>query len=247
MTRLLFQRWAGQRWGEFIGAVTLLTRLPAGTLATAIPSPDRCVWAYPLVGALIGLAGAIVMAGALATGLPQPVAAIWALAATVLITGGLHEDGLADTADGFGGGRTAERKLAIMRDSRIGSFGALALVFGLVLRALALAVAPHPVQALVLAGALGRGAMVLPLLLQRPARPDGLAHALHTGRRSTALAALVLAALPALWSPLAGCAALAAGLVIAALSARQIGGYTGDTLGAAEQLAECAALSAVCT
>ena len=230
-------------WAELIGAFTLLTRLPVGRLAAQHPPPGQCVWAYPLVGAATGAAGAAVMALAMRAGLAQPLAALWALAATVLLTGALHEDGLADTADGFGGGRTTERKLAIMRDSRIGSYGALALGFSLALRALPLAMTARPELALVLAGALGRGAMLLPLLLLRPARPDGLGAAL-TPSHSRAWTGLAITAALACAQPAAGLMALAAGLAITALARRQIGGYTGDVLGAAEQLAECAALAA---
>ncbi len=230
------------RAAELVAATTLLTRLPVGGLVAAHPPPASCVWAYPLVGALVGLAGAATLAATLACGLPQPLGAIWALAVTVLLTGGLHEDGLADTADGFGGGRTVARKLDIMRDSRIGSFGALALLFSLLLRATALALSPHPVQAIVLAAVLGRGAIALPLLLLRPARSDGLAHAIHTGRRGPALAALAITALAGARSPAACLAALAASLAMTAIAARHVRGYTGDTLGATEQAAECCAL-----
>ena len=176
-------------------------------------------------------------------GMPQPVAAAWALAATVLVTGGLHEDGLADTADGFGGGRTVERKLAIMRDSRIGSFGALALGFSLAMRLIPLALTTRPVLALVLAGVLGRGAILLPLLLSRPARSEGLGTLLADSGPGTMLSGLAVAAATASLAPAAGLAALTGGLALTVLARRQVGGYTGDVLGAAEQIAECAALS----
>ena len=146
-------------------------------------------------------------------------------------------------ADGFGGGRTVERKLAIMRDSRIGSFGALALVFSVLLRAAALGLSPHPVRAVLLAAVLGRGAMLVPLLLLRPARTEGLAAMLGDATAGRSVAGLAITAVAAIWAPGAGVAALVAGLAVAALARRQIGGYTGDVLGAAEQAAECAALS----
>ncbi|WP_158742803.1 adenosylcobinamide-GDP ribazoletransferase [Acidisphaera sp. L21] len=232
-----------KRWAELVGATTLLTRLPVGGLVATHPSAAACVWAYPVVGALVGGIGAAVLAIGLRLGLSQPVAAIWALAAIVLATGGLHEDGLADTADGFGGGRTVERKLAIMRDSRIGSYGALALGFSLALRLVALALSTHPAVALILAGVLGRGAMLLPLLLLRAARPDGLAATLETPSRTAIGAGLLIAAAASWFAPTAGLAALLAGLALTALARRQIGGYSGDVFGATEQLAECAALS----
>ncbi len=232
-------------WAELIGAATLLTRLPVGGWAKTHPTATACLWAYPMIGLLTGGLGAAVLWAGMKAGLHQPVAAIWAVAATVALTGGLHEDGLADTADGFGGGRTAERKLAIMRDSRIGSFGALALCLSLALRIVPLASSAHPHLALIGASILGRGAILMPLLLLHPARADGLAASLGGGGRLPALAGLSVAGALSLWAPAAGLAALVAGLALSLLSFRQIGGYTGDVLGAVEQAAECAALSAL--
>ena len=234
-----------RRWAEFVGAITLLTRLPVGRLAPRHPPPADTVWAYPLVGLLVGLPMAAILAVCLAIGLPQPLAALLALATGALLTGGLHEDGLADTADGLGGGRSVERKLAIMRDSRIGSYGALALVFSVLLRATALALSPHPVRALVIAAILARGAMLLPVLLLRPARTDGLAAMLATAGHARLAAALALGAMAGAFAPAALTGGVIAGLAVTALVRRHIGGYTGDTLGAAEQVAECAILSAL--
>ena len=103
----------------------LLTRLPVGWLATSA-EPARladAVWAFPVVGAVVGAIGGAVFWVCARLGMPPAVAAVWTLASMLLVTGALHEDGLADTADGLGGGRTRERKLEIMRDSRIGTFG----------------------------------------------------------------------------------------------------------------------------
>ena len=122
-------------------AFMLLTRLPAGRISGAAPSLADAVWAYPIVGVIVGSIGAAVLGGALALGLPATIAAVLGITACILATGGLHEDGLADLADGFGGGRDAARKLEIMRDSRIGSYGTLALILSLVLRVLALSAA----------------------------------------------------------------------------------------------------------
>jgi adenosylcobinamide-GDP ribazoletransferase len=231
-------------WPELIGAATLLTRLPVGGwVRTHAPATD-CLWAYPVVGLVVGGLGALILWAGMVTGLSQPLSAAWAIAATVALTGGLHEDGLADTADGFGGGRTVERKLDIMRDSRIGSFGALALCFSLALRILPLASSPHPYWALIGASMLGRGAMLIPLLVLKPARTDGLAASLGKAGLP-ALVGLAIAVALSLLTPAECLAALAAGLVVSLLSYRQIGGYTGDVLGAVEQVAECAALSAL--
>src|ERR1700760_415860 len=126
---------------EFLAAFTFLTRLPLGSAHTDVPPPSLAdaSGAFPLVGLVIGAIGGIAYAIASALALPALAAALIAIAATALITGALHEDGLADTADGFGGGATREMKLEIMRDSRIGTFGVLALIFSIGLRAIAIA------------------------------------------------------------------------------------------------------------
>src|SRR3974377_989482 len=110
-------------------AVALSTILPVGPQA---PVSDgeiaRASWALPVAGLLVGLAGAGIYSLARSTGLTAGPAAMLAVAPTILTTGALHEDGLADTADGLGGGRTPDRKLDIMRDSRIGTYAACALL-----------------------------------------------------------------------------------------------------------------------
>jgi adenosylcobinamide-GDP ribazoletransferase len=226
---------------ELVGAVMVLTRLPIGGLSRPAIEPSACVWAYPLVGIFIGaVGGAVFSVGSFLT-LPPLISAICAV--------GLHEDGLADTADGLGGGRSRERKLDIMRDSRIGSFGALALILSVTLRVAAASTLAQPapvITALIVAAVAGRGAMILPLLALQPARNDGLAAPLAATSRSrlwiglllTTFVALLPHGLPA-WL-----AAAAAGCFVAWLARRQIGGYTGDILGAVEQVAECAAMTA---
>jgi adenosylcobinamide-GDP ribazoletransferase len=244
----------GQRlWVQLLAAVTLLTRLPVAGWAVghSWPAAEDAVWAYPIAGFLVGGAGAAVLWMAQRSGCAPAVAATLAVTAMVLLGGGLHEDGLADTADGFGGGATAARKLEIMRDSRIGSYGALALVLTTGLRITALAAMPtgRAAMALLAAGALSRGAMILALLLLRPARADGVAASLGGARRVTGIAGLALAAAASLflpWAQAALCcaAAFAAALLVARLARRQIGGYTGDVLGCTAVTCECAALVA---
>jgi adenosylcobinamide-GDP ribazoletransferase len=242
---------------DLAAALGLLTRLSTGWLPQHDSTADfaRSVWAYPPVGFGIGMAGGAVMAGGLALGLPPLAAALWSLAAGLLLTGALHEDGLADTADGFGGGRGRERKLAIMRDSRIGSYGVLALVLALGLRAAllpALAAAPWAlVAACGAAAALGRGAILLLLVRLPPARAEGLAAGLARPPRAALLAGALLAVLPAwlLLPPRAALAmtlaAAAATLLLGRLARRQVGGQTGDVLGAGAVLAEAVALTAL--
>jgi adenosylcobinamide-GDP ribazoletransferase len=230
-------------------AFVLLTRLPLGRLGhgSAPPAP----WAFPLVGLVVGLLAGLVLRLAEFQKLPPLLAAGWAVVALLLLTGALHEDGLADTADGLGGGRTAARKLEIMRDSRIGSFGALALGCSLLLRVVALAALPagRVIPALVVTAAVARAAMLIPLLLLPPARPDGLGAGMAVGSRPASILGLLLAAvgalalLPARPALLLLLAVGVGALLMSAFARRQIGGHTGDVLGAVEQIGECLGLT----
>src|ERR1700719_4117799 len=137
--------WLDRLLADVKTSVLFCTRLPFSD-ATPIGGRDlaHASWALPVAGLLVGGIGAVVYWAVVWIGLPSWPAAALALAATVAITGCLHEDGLADTADGFGGGRDRERKLDIMRDSRLGTYGACALVMSLLLRWAALAAIAHP-------------------------------------------------------------------------------------------------------
>ena len=231
-------------------AVMLLTRLPAGRMAQA-PAVGAAVWAFPLAGALVGGIAAAVLAGALAVGVAPPLAAGLALAASVLATGGLHEDGLADCADGFGGGRDRARKLEIMRDSRIGSYGGLALILSLGLRwqALAILAAHNPklaACALIALAISSRAGLSFALLWMPAARSDGMGKSAAGTTLGHALVglALVIIGLAALVGPQATVLVLTTQIVVqlifARLALRQIGGQSGDVLGAMQQLAEVA-------
>ena len=229
-------------------ALMLFTRLPVRAAHEAAPDLSRSVWAYPVVGAVVGLIGAALFGLAMFFGLPAAIAAVLAIAAMVLATGAFHEDGLADTADGFGGGATAERKLAIMRDSRIGTYGAIAIAISLLIRITALASLPSALTAataLVTLGALSRGAIVVLLATLPPARPDGMGAVAARPERPVVLAGSLLALLPLVFWPLpeAGFILIAAAVATAIvwwLSRKQVGGYTGDVLGAGQQVSECA-------
>lgn len=226
-------------------------------LLTRLPLPDHrstgagSAWAWPLVGAVLGGIVAGGMWLALFLGVTPGVTSVLALAALGLLTGGLHEDGLSDTADGFFGGWTRERRLEIMKDSRVGSYGVLALVLVTLARwsaLTALVVQGGYPEALVAAGVLSRAPMGLMMALLPNARGEGLSHA--TGRPSVPVALLGAAlALGIAWL-LAGPAALVAALVafmttvlLSLLALRRIGGQTGDVLGTAQQLAELACLA----
>lgn len=239
---------------DLVTATLFLTRLPLPAIVRAHHGDlARALRAFPLVGAVIGLAAALIFWLGGLLGLAPLVAALVAIAATTALTGALHEDGLADCADGFGGGRDRDTKLAIMRDSRIGTYGVLALVLAVALKAAALAdfSAGDACAALVAAHAASRGAMPLLMALLEPARADGLAASL--GRPSELVLAqavilgVLLCGLTA--GPFAGIVALSfAALALAGLETlarRQIGGYTGDVLGAAQQVTEIAILLAL--
>jgi adenosylcobinamide-GDP ribazoletransferase len=230
-------------------ATAFLTRLPiphahdpAGFL--------RAMRVYPLVGAAVGLVVGICQLVLLRLALPPLAAAALTLGAGMLITGALHEDGLADVADGFGGGRDKAAKLAIMRDSRLGSFATLALLVSFTARAAALAALPASlvIAALVGAHALAR-AMVPAVALALPfARDDGLAASAGQPEPEVAGIALGLGALIALiclpWGTAVAAIVLAAlgAAGVAWLALRQIGGVTGDVFGAAEQVGEVVVL-----
>ena len=240
----------GKSVGNFFVGVMFLTRLPVprglrqveGRLARSAPY-------FPLIGVLIGLiSGAVfVVASALTTPF---IAAGLAVLTGVMVTGALHEDGLADCADGLFGGATRERALEIMRDSRIGTYGAAALAFSIGLRVLALVeMAPYQgLVALIVAHAVSR-AMIPPVLVSaRYARTRGLASSVAGGVTSLeAMIALLFACAVAIGTGLGpglaaiAAAAVASGLVLAVLL-RRLGGYTGDGLGAIQQCAEIATL-----
>jgi adenosylcobinamide-GDP ribazoletransferase len=232
-------------------AVAFLTRLPMPHPQGA--SPENLVRAhrlFPAVGAAIGGTVGLLCLGLRAIGLPDLAAAALALGASALLTGALHEDGLADVADGFGGGRDPAAKLEIMRDSRLGTYGALMLLVIFVAKVSALAALPDAfvVQGLIAAHALARGVLPFMAMSLPYARKDGLAA--NAGRPDFATAAtagasaLIIAWLVLPWRE-AFCAALAAAVCAAGmawLAQRQIGGQTGDVLGGAEQLGETAIL-----
>ena len=223
---------------------------PAAASAAGLTHALR---AFPLIGAAIGLAAALVYWLGTMFGLSPLPAALLTVGATIWLTGGLHEDGLADCADGFGGGHDREAKLAIMRDSRIGSYGVLALVIGVGLRVAALAdlSVADGAAALVAAHAASRAAMPLLMALLEPARADGLAASLGRPSEAVLAQAVILGVLicALMTGPFPGIVALSfAALVLAGLETlarRRIGGYTGDVLGAAQQVSETAILLAL--
>ena len=230
--------------------LVFFTRLPLPHFDFGARSLADAIWAAPLAGLAVAAIGAAVYTVAAMGGVPAVVAAALALAATMLATGCLHEDGLSDTADGFGGGRTPEKKLEIMRDSRIGAYGAAALIVSALLRWSAIAALATPsavLCGLLAAHVASRGLLPGLMHLLPPARADGLAAGAGRVAQRTALVSAAIGAVALLALGLSGAAAaiLILGMVFSlfcALCRNQIGGQTGDTIGALQQAGEISIL-----
>ncbi|MBL8299771.1 MAG: adenosylcobinamide-GDP ribazoletransferase [Rhodanobacteraceae bacterium] len=232
----------------FATAATFLTRLPFARWSYA--EPARLAQAAPyfvLVGALVGAISAVAAWLSLLC-LPVALAPWVALTTAIIVTGGFHEDGLADTADGLGGGFTRERKLDIMRDSRIGSYAALALVSVLGGKYLALAsLSPSLLLVALWLGHIFARASVLPLAASLNYARDGqaankpVAEGIGWAQVSAGVLLTVVLVAPFGWLALAAACASLAVVALAGLYFRaQLGGITGDTLGAANQVVELA-------
>lgn len=238
--------------GEFLNALRFMTivPVPSSDAATAPDWLSRCAKYFPAVGIGIGAASAVMLL--LAGEIWGPViAALLAVATSIVVTGALHEDGLADTADGFGGGRSVEKRLAIMKDSRIGAYGTLALAFGVALRVTALAEMPlwSGAAALIAAHAAAR---ITPAFAMNALPYAGDTAAMKVSYTDApvsandirlALIVVVCALVPLAFISILSVTSgllLGAGLAtaIALWARRLIGGYTGDVLGAIEQMFE---------
>ena len=233
---------------DILTGAGLLTRLP---LPAHRPSGARASWAWPLVGLVVGGLGVAAGWGAMWLGLSAGGAGVLVLAVMVLATGGLHEDGLADTADGLWGGWTRERRLEIMRDSRIGSYGVIALVLVLLARwtAVVQLIATGHWGAVVAAAVLSRAVLPGVMALVPNARTDGLSKGVGRPEIPVAgLAAVIGLALVVVLSGGVFAAALAVGLVallLVRVAVARIGGQTGDILGAIQAVSEVAVLFAL--
>ncbi len=253
-------------WRRLLLAAAFLTCLPLGSRAPRVaarrtvvpavqrlPELTRATGLFPLIGAAIGLIAGLALLSAFQLGLHPLACAFIAVAVAIALSGALHEDGLADFADGLGG-TTREDRLAIMRDDRIGTFGTLALLFGVGIRASILSGLTSPEAAalsLITAAAMSRAVLPGVLRWQRPARTDGLAVAVGAPANAAVATAAVLALLIALFAVgfwaglLAAVVAGLAALAVAYLAQRTLGGQTGDVLGAVQVVAEIAALAAI--
>ncbi len=237
---------------DIVLAVVFLTRLPLPMIGQAPIPLARTVWAFPFAGVLTGGIGGGVFLGAIYLGVFPLIAIVLGLAASILVSGALHEDGLADVSDGFGGGATKERKLEIMHDSRIGAYGVLGILFSVLLRIVSLFVlmeisgAGTVFVTMIGSAAFSRGALPAVMRALPPARNDGLSKA---AGRPGVLGAFMALALgvgcvvllsyplyqPAFIAMLVSAAAIA---LFCLVSMRQIGGQTGDVIGAAQQVCE---------
>jgi adenosylcobinamide-GDP ribazoletransferase len=239
-------------------ALAFLSRVPVPSSVFAGDDGNlgRVARAFPAAGLPIALPAAVAFGLLLWIHADPLLAALIALTIQTLTTGALHEDGLSDTADGLGGGRNREDSLAIMKDSRIGTYGAIALVLSFGLRAASLAaigkgLSPFAAALVIFtAAAVSRAALVWHWHVLPSAKPTGIAA--DAGRPDsvamrTALATAALIAAILLW-PAVGLAPVVACLLVAALCTflftehvrRKLSGHTGDTIGATQQISEIA-------
>jgi adenosylcobinamide-GDP ribazoletransferase len=235
-------------------SVVFLTRLPAPAWPDAVRGRlAGAMWAFPVAGVIVATIAGVAYAICAELGCDPLVSAFVAVGAGIVATGGLHEDGLADLADGAWGAAEPGARLAIMSDSRIGAFGALALILSVGIRAAALAALGQPLYvlgALVAAAALSRAMIPATMAFLSPAKTSGLGASAGTPSTGTWTAGLGLALIIALFAapdgiPSAIVGAAAAAALVAWFARRAFGGYTGDVLGAVQQFAEAAALALI--
>lgn len=236
---------------DLVAAVSLLTQFPV-TLREGFEH-HRAAWAWPLIGAGLGALAGLLAWIALAITNSTAIATIIGLTSMILMTGCLHEDGLADSFDGFWGGSHVKRRLEIMRDSGIGAFGTTALIVVVIAKFTMISEAIesiNPIIVLAVAGNLSRAVMLVAMHACPLARNEGFAAACGQPTRVVALwgsaIAIVLSALMCgLYSLIVVAAVAIAGALFSLLAKHKIGGHTGDTLGASQQIAELAGLMAL--
>ncbi|MGH1419981.1 MAG: adenosylcobinamide-GDP ribazoletransferase [Hyphomicrobiaceae bacterium] len=242
--------------GDIASAFSLLTILPVPKLnaSTTPTSLGESFWVFPIVGSVVGLFGAIVLVLTTLLGLGAAAAAVFAMIAMAWVTGALHEDGLADFCDGIGGGHDRSRKLEIMRDSNLGTFGALGLIFAVgaeaallfeVVASLGLFAAASVVIAVATAARLG---IAVPYYFLSAARGDGLGRMLGPPQAlpiaaAVAIAAMMIGAMLGLYGALSVLVGAGfAGGCVTLLARWHIGGFTGDVFGAAVVVAKIISL-----
>ena len=233
-------------------SIGLLSRMPVKTDGKR---GAAAAWAFPVVGLILGALAAAIGWVAQTLGLSASLTAGIALTTLVIITGAMHEDGLADTVDGLWGGWDKARRLEIMKDSHIGAYGVIALVLSLILRwaaLTALAQAGLLTTALIAVAALSRAPMVVMMAMMLGARDGGLSASVGRVGNKPAMVAVGIASIAAMallgWSGITAIVAvIIVGYIFALIVQRKIGGQTGDILGASQQIAEIAALITLTT
>lgn len=245
---------------DIAAALGLLTRLPVAIdTDLAMKRSAAATWAYPVVGILLGGLSLLIFVIAVMIGLPSLIAVIFIIGFNVIVTGAMHQDGLADSADGLWGGWTVERRLEIMKDSHIGVYGVCAVVLFLLLYVATLStVAFHPLLAVGLIGgaALSRAMIVVVMSTLPNARGGGLSQsvgrppmqsmwgAVGIGCGVTVVLGLLIGQV---WAAvLIICVGAAATFACGAIAKRKIKGQTGDILGATQQVSEVAMLITLC-
>jgi adenosylcobinamide-GDP ribazoletransferase len=227
-------------------ALAFLTRLPISTPED--PSLNRAAPFFPLVGLLVGALAAATRAAA-GEVLPPLPSTLLAITAAIILTGALHEDGLADVADAIGAHTTKARRLEILKDPRVGTFGALALILtvGLIASALAALDAEHAARAFIAAHVLSRAAILPVSRLLAPAKPGGAGALLRASTPATLAAVALAAAIAVAAGAAIALASAAAATLIAAVALKHtLGGITGDGYGATAKLTELAVCLTLC-
>ena len=233
-------------------AFSLLTRLPTPepTFSTTSPAAEAG-WAYPIVGIFIALLASAIGFSLTFLGFDSGIVAGVVVISIIFFTGGMHEDGLADSADGFWGSWEPARRLDIMKDSHIGTFGVIALFFSLLLRWYCIKISIEGsffFTSLIIATTLSRSAIPLIMSILPNARQDGLSAKTGQPSNITILVAIAIGASTTLlfsgWAGIIIITVFLLTLGIAMLLSRsKIGGQTGDTIGASQQLAELSIFS----
>lgn len=239
------------RLSDIALALGFLSRFP---VSAAGSRGAAATWAFPLIGLLLGAVVAAFAWILISLGLSTGLIAGLVLFASIMISGTMHEDGLADSADGLWGGWDKARRLEIMKDSQIGTYGVVALILSLLLRWSAISALVHTDHfylSLILAAALSRLPMVAMMSAMGNARDDGLAAGFGRVSKDTAGVAFAICLLASIFMGLAGIVALLgavlSGAIVGMIAHRKIGGQTGDILGASQQVAEITALVILAT
>jgi adenosylcobinamide-GDP ribazoletransferase len=247
----LFKKLTSGQWiQDIILGISFLTRLP---ISHSLPYKRfimQSAWSFPLVGSFLGFLGGSVSWVLLELQLPLLIISFLTIGTLILLTGGLHEDGLADMADGFGGGSNPENKIAIMRDSQIGTYGTLILILVIAIKAAGIVTllgqdnTLNCMVALVVSGSISRSLMVCVAYTLDHASEKGIGKFAGKPDSHTAISSIFITVitsiflLPIMKAMIVLTLATLTATAIGLLAKRQINGYTGDILGATQQLSE---------